>query len=380
MDLVPSCRRALGCSSGRPASGPWRTADRRGSFGYGGAADGPARPRGGVRSPARAGRGSRPRRGRAPRASLPCRTSSPGCRPPPRSRSSSTPTRRPCRPGLQRLGGAVAGELLQRPGDDDGQPLERARSLVDLVLLGAHPGLGATARRSSLVPVDVEPVAHGLADDRADPVDGGELLGGGRARCASMVRNSRASACAAVGPTWRMDSADQHPPQRPGPGRVDRVEQLAAVGGAARRPCAEQRRPGSACPRRGRRRRPRPATHPGVAAARPRLRSRARRCRRRRDRRRGRCARAAGPGTTGCWGSGCRRRPPSRAELGAALGAARRHDELALAAVAQVDDRSDDLGDDVAGLAQHDRVADQHTLARDLRRRCAASPGSPWSR
>src|SRR6478735_9109641 len=32
----------------------------------------------------------------------------------------------------------------------------------------------------------------------------------------------------------------------------------------------------------------------------------------------------------------------------------------------QVDHRPDDLGDDVAGLAQHDGVADEHALALDL--------------
>ena len=57
-----------------------------------------------------------------------------------------------------------------------------------------------------------------------------------------------------------------------------------------------------------------------------------------------------------------------RPQLGAALRAVRRHDERALGAVAQLDDRADDLGDDVAGLAQDDGVADQHALALDLLR------------
>ena len=39
-----------------------------------------------------------------------------------------------------------------------------------------------------------------------------------------------------------------------------------------------------------------------------------------------------------------------------------------------VDDGPDDLGDDVAGLAQHDGVADEHALALHLAARCAASP------
>src|SRR5690606_12005890 len=49
----------------------------------------------------------------------------------------------------------------------------------------------------------------------------------------------------------------------------------------------------------------------------------------------------------------------------AALGALGRHDELALAAVAQVGDRAEDLGDDVAGLAQHHRVADEDPFGLD---------------
>ena len=51
---------------------------------------------------------------------------------------------------------------------------------------------------------------------------------------------------------------------------------------------------------------------------------------------------------------------------GAARRALGRHHERALGAVAQVDDRADDLGDHVAGLAQHHGVADEHALALDL--------------
>ena len=52
-----------------------------------------------------------------------------------------------------------------------------------------------------------------------------------------------------------------------------------------------------------------------------------------------------------------------RRPAGGALG---RHDEGALGAVARVLDGGDDLGDDVAGLAQDDEVADEHALAGDL--------------
>ena len=48
-----------------------------------------------------------------------------------------------------------------------------------------------------------------------------------------------------------------------------------------------------------------------------------------------------------------------------ALGALGRHHELALAAVPQVGDRPEDLGDDVARLAQHDGVADEDALGLD---------------
>src|SRR5690606_8729598 len=53
-------------------------------------------------------------------------------------------------------------------------------------------------------------------------------------------------------------------------------------------------------------------------------------------------------------------------DLGAAGGTLRRHDEGALSAVAQRLDRTEDLGDHVPGLAQHDRVADEHALALDV--------------
>ena len=64
----------------------------------------------------------------------------------------------------------------------------------------------------------------------------------------------------------------------------------------------------------------------------------------------------------------------------AARGAVGGHDELALGAVAQVDDRPEDLGDDVAGLAQHDGVTDEHALAPAPRGRCAGSPSTRWTR
>ena len=52
------------------------------------------------------------------------------------------------------------------------------------------------------------------------------------------------------------------------------------------------------------------------------------------------------------------------------------HHERALGAVAQLDDRAEHLGDHVAGLAQHDGVADQHALGLARRPGCAASPAA----
>ena len=53
-------------------------------------------------------------------------------------------------------------------------------------------------------------------------------------------------------------------------------------------------------------------------------------------------------------------------EGAAALRACRGHDERALAAVAHLDDRAEDLGDDIACFAEKDHVADEHALARYL--------------
>src|SRR5699024_1561101 len=53
-------------------------------------------------------------------------------------------------------------------------------------------------------------------------------------------------------------------------------------------------------------------------------------------------------------------------ELRAARGTLGRHLERTLRAVTQIGDRPDDLGNHIAGLTQHDSVADEHALALDL--------------
>ena len=55
-----------------------------------------------------------------------------------------------------------------------------------------------------------------------------------------------------------------------------------------------------------------------------------------------------------------------RGQRGAARGTGRRHDEDPFGAVTGLDHRPDDLGDDVASLAQDHKVTDAHALARDL--------------
>ena len=149
---------------------------------------------------------------------------------PRRSRSSSRPTRRPCR---QAPGSPPSRRRGEKPSSDPVTTMDSPSS-------GRGPS--STSSSSSrtpalaqllddrLVPVDVEPVAHGLADHRADPVDRGELLLRRRRGSRRSTGSARASACAAVGPTWRIDRATSTRHS----GRVlaasMRVEQLAAVG------------------------------------------------------------------------------------------------------------------------------------------------------
>ena len=57
----------------------------------------------------------------------------------------------------------------------------------------------------------------------------------------------------------------------------------------------------------------------------------------------------------------------SRGERRPALRTVGGHHEFALGAVTQIDDGAEHLGDHVAGLADHHRVTDEHTLAFDLR-------------
>ena len=66
-------------------------------------------------------------------------------------------------------------------------------------------------------------------------------------------------------------------------------------------------------------------------------------------------------------------------ERGAARRAVRGHHERALRAGALLHHGTEHLGDDVAGLAQEDEVADEHALAERPPAGCAAWPSTRWS-
>ena len=198
------------------------------------------------------------------------------------------------------------------------------------------------------MPVDVEPLVDRHRDRRADAVSGGELL---RRRVANAVEaaNSRASACAAVGPTCRMDSATSTRQS----GRCRACSRLSR----SLRPFADSvpsffvknsERDNDSSVRW--KMSPSSCSRPELSSAMP-LRTPAPRCRTLRDRHvehplpqlRGARPRIGTADVDVGF-----LLPPARA----ALRAVGRHHELALAAVAQVDDWSDDLGDDVTGFAQ----------------------------
>ena len=263
--------------------------------------------------------------------------------------------------------GPVAGEALERAGDDDAQALERSRVPRRTASSTSRTPAARHLADDRPVPVDLPPLAHGDRDDRPDALDRGQpLLVGGEDRVHD--RSSRASAWAAVGPTCRIDSATStrqsgrslaaaiaasslravggepavlEPEQRglqelvlvevedvtlvlhdSGVEQRDRglvAEDLdveAAAPGQVEQPLAQLGRAGPAVG----------AADVGVAL----LLRLQRRCRRR----------GSAVGITNA-----RSEPSRRSTTG-----------------------PDDLGDDVAGLAQHHRVADQHALALHLGR------------
>ena len=106
-----------------------------------------------------------------------------------------------------RLLGLVAAELLQRPGDDDGQALERARRRTRRARPPARPRPRAHLSHDRVVPVDGEPLDHRLGDRRADALGARPAVASSAVRIASIEPNSVASARAAVGPTCRIESA-----------------------------------------------------------------------------------------------------------------------------------------------------------------------------
>ena len=133
----------------------------------------------------------------------------------------------------------------------------------------------------------------------------------------SIEPNSRASAWAAVGPTCRMDSATstRHsgatwPPRRLSSRLLAVGREHACLSGLVLGRTGEQLDPRQGVGVEGEQVALVGET-PASSRAAAGLVARAPRCRTRRGRPGGTAARAAAPGRTGCWGSGCRRRPPS---------------------------------------------------------------------
>jgi hypothetical protein len=259
---------------------------------------------------------------------------------------------------LHRLRGAVPAERGERAGDDDGNALQRPRSLVGAVVGGARAA-GPDALDDVAVARVLEPVVQRLGDDRADAVHGGQLLRRrrhdgverpelardvlGRRRADVPDRQARPAAATAgrsrAASTPRRTCSTFFGPEAAQP--LERLrgqgEDVADVADAARL----QQRDGGLVAQ-------------AVDVERPPA------------RRSGRSPRAAARDRPAVLGQRTSTSPLGPAQLGAALRAVRRHDELALGAVAQPEHRADHLGDDVARPPHDHGVADAHVLAPDL--------------
>ncbi len=194
----------------------------------------------------------------------------------------------------------------------------------------------------------------------------------------SDARTRAASAWAAVGPTCRIDSATSTRHSGRCLGRLEVVEQLGGVRARGSPSCVGEvaGSVGQLRRRSGRTGHPRrPARRRRAAPSPPR--SRAPRCRSAPRPARWNTRSRSWAGQERAFGQRMSTSPSLAGASGVPhSGQCGRHHERALGAVAQVDDRPDDLGDDVAGLAQHHGVADQHALALDLVLRCAGWPCS----
>ena len=319
----------------------------------------------------RAARGSRPRRGRARRADTALSYFVPGALADhheggllrhragdlaaPRRIASVAPSRE---------------KSLQRAGDHDVRPSSGSRARCRPPPAEPDAGgpplrrrsRGASRRRttrataSAMVGPTPSTAASSSADGRRDRVDRAELAGQRLRRGRPDVPDrQRRRAPATAGGAW------------PRPGWSS---SRWRVGATARRPCWRRTAPG----------RQRVGVegeqvalvgdHARTRAARSPPRSRAPRCRSAPRPARWNSRSRSWAGQDRVLGQRMSTSPSlPGASVGAAGRAVRRHHERALGAVAQLDHRADDLRDHVAGLAQHDGVADQHALA--LRPRCA---------
>src|SRR6266545_1872052 len=268
--------------------------------------------------------------------------------------------------GLDRRGRLVPGEALDRPGHDERQPSQRLRHVRLGPLLPHLHTRGAPLVDDVAVPVDAEPVHDRGRDRRPDPFHARQLLGGSRLDTVQIVVRG-GQGLRRGGP----DVADRERHQDAGerlalgllevgqqPGRV-RL-QPAGLGGEER--AADQVVLGEpeqvalvgdqlVVDQRVRRLEP---EHLDVE----------RRSARQVEQPLAQLCRAGARVRAADIGVALLLRP----QLGIARRALGRHHERPLAAVAQVDHRAEDLRDDVPRLAQHDGVADQHTLADHLLR------------
>ena len=150
---------------------------------------------------------TRPRPGPARRAGRPSRPCCPGCRRPRRTTvfldtdPEALPPRR-----QDRLSGPRRGCSLQAPGDDDGEPLERARPASSPSSAIRTPAAAHCRRpRRASRPRTTRATASAMVGPT--PSTAASSLGARPRGSARSTGSAWARARAAVGPTWRIDSA-----------------------------------------------------------------------------------------------------------------------------------------------------------------------------
>ena len=247
-----------------------------------------------------------------------------------------------------RLGGAVAGEVLQRAGDHDGQPGQRLRPASRPAPRSIRTPAARHLLTISRCQSTVNHSSQRLGDRRADALHRGDLLGRGgldRVDRAEVVGQRLGRARADVPDRQR----DDDPPQWTLLGLVEVGQQRGRRWPTGCRSCSRRTATWPASSSSRREQVALVVDDAATRAAPPPPCSRAPRCPARPGRPGGTAAPAAGPGTSARSGSGCRRRPPWPAPAWC-----RRPDTaVGMTNVRSVPSRfsthrADDLGDDVA--------------------------------